>query len=159
MTYRTELGTTIVREDLDGRVAVVAVVALGDTALAERIARLLTISEHTDAAETPTAAPDVFHLIRDGSATTACCYRTPFELRYYDGGHRLTVDPDAVTCGIAPPERKIDERVDTQRRVAELAGHRPSSLGGDGLGYGPCVGCGELWPCKASRAERKADRP
>ena len=32
--------------------------------------------------------------------------------------------------------------------------HRASSPGGDGLGYGPCVGCGELWPCKASRGER-----
>lgn len=34
-------------------------------------------------------APDVVHLIRDGSATTACCYRTPFELPRA-GGHRLT---------------------------------------------------------------------
>jgi len=29
--------------------------------------------------------------------------------------------------------------------------HRPMSPGGDGLGYGPCVSCGELWPCKAVR--------
>lgn len=42
------------------------------------------------------------------------------------------------------------ERADVRRRIAEQAEHRPSSLG-DGLGYGPCVGCGQLWPCTASR--------
>lgn len=46
------------------------------------------------------SATDVVHLISDGSATTSCCYRTPFELPRA-GGHRLSVDPDAVTCGIA----------------------------------------------------------
>ena len=30
--------------------------------------------------------------------------------------------------------------------------HRPQTPGGDGLGYGPCTGCGELWPCTAFRA-------
>lgn len=46
----------------------------------------------------------------------------------------------------------VQERADVRRRIAEQAEHRPSSLG-DGLGYGPCVGCGQLWPCMASRAE------
>lgn len=44
------------------------------------------------------------------------------------------------------------ERADVRRRIAEQVEHRPSSLG-DGLGYGPCVGCGELWPCGQSRRE------
>jgi hypothetical protein len=47
---------------------------------------------------------------------------------------------------------RINERADVRRRIAERAEHRPSSLG-DGLGYGPCVGCGELWPCQQSRRE------
>lgn len=46
-----------------------------------------------------------------------------------------------------------DERADVKWRVDNRAEHRPSSLGGDGLGYGPCVGCGELWPCRQSRRE------
>ena len=47
-----------------------------------------------------------------------------------------------------------DERADVSRRITNRAKHRPSSPGGDGLGYGPCVGCGELWPCAQSRRER-----
>jgi hypothetical protein len=47
----------------------------------------------------------------------------------------------------------FQEYADVRRRIAEQAEHRPSSLGGDGLGYGPCVGCGELWPCGQSRRE------
>lgn len=40
---------------------------------------------------------EVVHLIRDeDDGMTRCCYRTPFELSRAD---RLTVDPDAVTCG------------------------------------------------------------
>ena len=45
----------------------------------------------------------------------------------------------------------------TKFRPAKLAEpelpteHRASSRGGDGLGYGPCVACGELWPCKTAR--------
>jgi hypothetical protein len=38
--------------------------------------------------------------------------------------------------------------------VADVGEHRASSPGGDGLGYGPCAGCGELWPCKPSRGAR-----
>lgn len=53
--------------------------------------------------------------------------------------------------------RKADDRADVARRIAQRAEHRPMSLGGDGLGYGPCVGCAELWPCPTSRDERKAD--
>jgi hypothetical protein len=58
----------------------------------------------------PDCPRETVHLIRDGSATAACCYQTPFELAYRDG-HRLTVEPDAVTCGIVPrePERKADQ--------------------------------------------------
>lgn len=48
---------------------------------------------------------------------------------------------------------RFDEWADVRRRIVNRAEHRPSSLG-DGLGYGPCVGCGELWPCKPSRGER-----
>jgi hypothetical protein len=29
--------------------------------------------------------------------------------------------------------------------------HRAEHLGSDGLGYGKCLACGELWPCQASR--------
>ena len=60
--------------------------------------------------ETPPPGVDIIHLIRDGSAATACCYRTPFDLAALDG-HRLTVEPDAVTCGIVTrePERKADQ--------------------------------------------------
>jgi len=47
----------------------------------------------------------------------------------------------------------FDEYADVRRRIVNKAEHRPSSLG-DGLGYGPCVGCAELWPCKTSRSER-----
>lgn len=54
-------------------------------------------------AEAPT---DIVHLIRDGSATTACCHRAPFELAARDG-HRLTVEPAAVTCGLVPRRRCI----------------------------------------------------
>lgn len=32
--------------------------------------------------------------------------------------------------------------------------HRAETPGGDGLGYGKCTGCGQLWPCMASRSER-----
>jgi hypothetical protein len=46
----------------------------------------------------------------------------------------------------------LQERADVRRRIAERAEHRPSSLG-DGLGYGPCTGCGQLWPCEQSRRE------
>lgn len=51
------------------------------------------------------AGTEVVHLIRDGSAATSCCRRAPFELAARDG-HRLTVEPNAVTCGIAD-ERKL----------------------------------------------------
>lgn len=47
---------------------------------------------------------------------------------------------DEECAGIPSPEPPVE--------------HRASSPGGDGLGYGPCVGCGELWPCTASRGER-----
>lgn len=57
-----------------------------------------------------------------------------------------------------PHTRHPDEQADVRRRITEHAEHRPSSLGGDGLGYGPCVGCGQLWPCFTSRYERKVDR-
>jgi len=30
--------------------------------------------------------------------------------------------------------------------------HHPMSKGGDGLGYGPCTHCGQLWPCETARA-------
>jgi hypothetical protein len=30
--------------------------------------------------------------------------------------------------------------------------HRAETPGGDGLGYGRCVGCGEMWPCMPSRS-------
>jgi hypothetical protein len=39
---------------------------------------------------------DVVHAIADGSATTSCCGRTPFELPR--ASHRLTQDSDQVTC-------------------------------------------------------------
>jgi hypothetical protein len=32
---------------------------------------------------------------------------------------------------------------------------RPETPGGDGLGYGNCVACGELWPCAKSRGGNK----
>lgn len=51
---------------------------------------------------------DVVHLIRDGSATTSCCHRTPFELPRA-GGHRLTVDSDQVTCGLVRPGQNDTE--------------------------------------------------
>lgn len=54
---------------------------------------------------------------------------------------------------IAPPIRDDQERADVRRRIAGRAEHRPSSLG-DGLGYGPCVGCAQLWPCAPARRER-----
>jgi hypothetical protein len=41
---------------------------------------------------------EVVHLIQEGHGTTSCCYRSPFELAVRDG-HRITADPDAVTCG------------------------------------------------------------
>jgi hypothetical protein len=31
--------------------------------------------------------------------------------------------------------------------------HHPETPGSDGLGYGRCTGCGEMWPCKASRVK------
>lgn len=40
---------------------------------------------------------EVVHLMREGYGTTRCCFRTPFEL---PPEQRMTVDPDAVTCGI-----------------------------------------------------------
>jgi hypothetical protein len=47
----------------------------------------------------------------------------------------------------------FDEWADVRRRIVNRAEHRPSSHQ-HGLGYGPCVGCGELWPCQQSRRER-----
>jgi hypothetical protein len=41
----------------------------------------------------------------------------------------------------------FDEWADVRRRIAEQAEHRPYSPGRGGVGYGHCVGCGELWPC------------
>lgn len=52
-----------------------------------------------------------------------------------------------------PAGADAEERADVQRRIAESAEHRPSSVG-DGLGYGSCVGCGQLWPCVQSRRDR-----
>ena len=31
--------------------------------------------------------------------------------------------------------------------------HKPERQGSDSEGYGACTGCGELWPCAASRPE------
>lgn len=45
------------------------------------------------------------------------------------------------------------ERADVWRRMTQRAEHAPAKAGPDGLGYGPCVGCGELWPCTSSRTE------
>jgi hypothetical protein len=48
---------------------------------------------------------------------------------------------------------RANEWADVRHRIANRAEHRPAIPGGDGLGYGPCVGCGELWPCGQSRRE------
>lgn len=56
------------------------------------------------------------------------------------------------------PDPAAEDCVCTKFRPAKVAEtdlhavHRASSRGGDGLGYGPCVACGELWPCKTGRA-------
>lgn len=76
-----------------------------------------------------------------------------------DCGHERRRRLPCTDCPGEPATWKAGERADIRRRIAQQAEHRPSSLGGDGLGYGPCVGCGQLWPCTTSRAERKADQP
>lgn len=48
-----------------------------------------------------TGPAQIVHLILDGKATTECCARTPFELRYSEG-HRITNSRDAATCGQLP---------------------------------------------------------
>jgi hypothetical protein len=52
---------------------------------------------------------------------------------------------------LAKLERDVMEHLTPPQPAIQ---HHPQSPGGDGLGYGPCTGCGELWPCKASRGER-----
>lgn len=64
----------------------------------------------TEAPEAISAAPETVHLIFDGSATTSCCGRTPFELRHADG-HRLTVNILKATC-TGPDEEPDDPPAD-----------------------------------------------
>lgn len=45
--------------------------------------------------------PETVHAITDGSATTSCCGKTPFELPAWS--HRLTLTADQATC--KPAER------------------------------------------------------
>jgi hypothetical protein len=48
-------------------------------------------------------------------------------------------------------QRDVDPlgRGDTAQRPA--AEHRAEHPGSDGLGYGVCKSCGEMWPCTESR--------
>lgn len=73
-------------------------------------------------------------------------------------GSGSTEATTAVSAAVAITAKRANEAEDVRRRITEHAEHRPSSLGGDGLGYGPCVGCAKLWPCPVSRNERKADQ-
>jgi hypothetical protein len=45
----------------------------------------------------------------------------------------------------------LNDRKPTELPDEPVTEHRPEYPGGDGLGYGRCTGCGELWPCTASR--------
>jgi hypothetical protein len=139
-TYRVgnHWGVTIVREaepvvlgdnGAHGDDQLVAVVVNGSQVLAERICRLLNADEPY---EPPTCGCPVARL-------KGRIVRHVRECPEDDAPQRFEM-----------PRLDLEERADIRRRVADRAEHRPSSLG-DGLGYGPCVGCGELWPCKASR--------
>ena len=74
---------------------------------------------------------DVVHLITDGSATTTCCGKTPFELPRRDG-HRLTVEQAAATCPRRTGDELVAVVVNGDRELAEricalLNGDRPAS--------------------------------
>jgi hypothetical protein len=162
-TYRTgnHWGITIVRESLvpndnyGEHDQLVAVVVNGDQALAERICALLNfeasspppVVAHTCTVPVEMCLEPGVHAPDAPSGPSSA----PLSASDASGVHR------AESGGSGGSEEHsrltgMQERADVRRRIAEQAEHRPSSLG-DGLGYGPCVGCGQLWPCVASRDE------
>lgn len=72
----------------------------------------------------------------------------------------LGVDEDAPPARLRSPQTAeqgsgVGPGANEAPEPFEAVQHHPQTPGGDGLGYGPCTGCGELWPCTPSRIPRE----